>query len=120
MKTEERPQAVAVFLQTLTAAVTELKTRLEQEYEQAYPGRLGEIIRIVLDEEEAKARELSFFAHLFLPDLVEEHIARLGLQPAHARHNNILAPSDLTKIENDQLSPAYAADRHEVLATSPT
>jgi hypothetical protein len=48
---------------------------------------------VVLDEEEAKAQELSFFAHLFLPDLVDEHIERLGLQPAHTRHNNILAPS---------------------------
>jgi hypothetical protein len=124
MRTEERPEAAVVFLKTLTAAVTELKTRLQREYEQAYPG-LGEIIRIVLDEEEAKAQELSFFAHLFLPDLVEEHIARLGLQPAHAKQNNILAPSDFTKIENHQLSPAYAADRHEMagfkmLATSLT
>jgi hypothetical protein len=119
MKTEECPEAAAVFLKTLTAAVTELKTRLQQEYEQAYPG-LGDIIRIVLDEEEAKARELSFFAHLFLPDLVEAHIAQLGLQPAHSRHNNILAPSDFTKIENQQLSSANAADRHEMLATSLT
>jgi hypothetical protein len=92
MKTEERPQAVAAFLQTLTAAVTELKTRLQQEYEQTYPS-LGEIIRMVLDEEEAKAWDLSFFAHLFLPDLVEAHIAQLGLEPARERHNNILAPS---------------------------
>jgi hypothetical protein len=118
MKTEERLEAAAVFLETLTAAVAELKTRLQHDYEQAYPG-LGEIIRMVLDEE-AKAREFSFFAHLFLPDLIEEHIARLGLQPAHARHNNISAPSDFTKIENHQLCPAYAADRHEMLATSPT
>jgi hypothetical protein len=119
MKTEERAEAAAVFLKTLTAAVTELKTRLQQEYEQAYPG-LGEIIRIVLDEEEAKAQKLSFFAHLFLPDLVEAHMARLGLQPARARHTNILAPSDFTKIENHQLSPAYVADRNEMLATSLT
>jgi hypothetical protein len=119
MKTEERPEAAAVFLQRLTAAVSELRTRLQHDYEQAYPG-LGEIIRIVLDEEEAKARELSFFAHLFLPDLVEEHIAQLGLQSAHTRHNNILAPSDFTEIENHQISPAYAAGRHEMVATSPT
>ena len=119
MKTEEHSEAAAVFLQKLTAAVAELKEQLHHDYEQAYPG-LGEIIRIILDEEEAKARELSFFAHLFLPDLVEAHIARLGLEPAHARHKNILAPSDLTKIENPQLSPAYAADRNEMLATSLT
>jgi hypothetical protein len=119
MKTEERHEAAEVFLKTLTAAVTELKTRLQQEYEQAYPG-LDEIIRIVLDEEEAKAWELSFFAHLLLPDLVEAHIAQLGLKPAHASHNNILPPSDFTRIENNQFSPAYAADRHEMLATSLT
>jgi len=29
-----------------------------------------------------------------------------------------LAPSDLPKIENYQLSPAHAADCHEMLATS--
>jgi hypothetical protein len=92
VKTEERSEAAALFLQKLTRAVAELKERLQHEYEQSYPD-LGEIIRIVLDEEEAKAWDLSFFPHLFLPDLVESHIARLGLQPAHARHNNILAPS---------------------------
>jgi len=119
MKTEEPPQAVATFLQTLTVAVSELKTRLQHDYEQAYPGQ-GEIIGMVLAEEEAKAQELSFFAHLFLPDLVEERIARLGLQLAHARHNNILAPSDLPKIENHQLPSTYAAKRHEMLATSRT
>ena len=37
---------------------------------------------------------------------------------AQARHNDILAPSDLPKIENYQLSPAHAADCHEMLATS--
>jgi hypothetical protein len=118
MKTEEHSEAAAVFLQKLTDAVAELKEQLRHDYEQTYPG-LGEIIRLVLDEEEAKAWDLSSFPHLFLPDLVEEHIAQLGLQPAHARPNNILAPSDLTKIKNPQLSRAYAADRHEMLATSP-
>ena len=37
--------------------------------------------RLLLDEEEARAREISFFPHLILPDLVEVHIAELGLQP---------------------------------------
>jgi len=66
MKTEEHSEAAAVFLQKLTRAVAELKERLQHDYEQSYPG-LGEIIRIVLDEEEAKAWDLSFFPHLFLP-----------------------------------------------------
>ena len=92
MKTEEHSEATAVFLQKLTAAVAELKEQLQHDYEQLYPG-LGEIIRIVLEEEEAKAWELSFFPHLFLPDLVEAHIATLGLEPAGTRHDNILAPA---------------------------
>src|SRR5438552_6943168 len=75
MTTDQQPEAVTpVFLQTVSAAVTQLKQRLQQDYEQAYPG-LGEIIHLVLDEEEAKAWELSLFPHLFLPDLVEEHVA---------------------------------------------
>jgi hypothetical protein len=92
MKTEEHSEATAVFLQKLTAAVAGLKEQLQHDYEQLYPG-LGEIIRIVLDEEEAKAWELSFFPHLFLPDLVEAHIATLGLEPAGTRRENILAPA---------------------------
>ena len=92
MKTEERSEATAVFLHKLTAAVAELKEQLQHDYEQLYPG-LGEIIRIVLEEEEAKAWELSFFPHLFLPDLVEAHIATLGLEPVGTRHDNILAPA---------------------------
>ena len=92
MKTEEHSEATAVFLRKLTAAVAELKEQLQHDYEQLYPG-LGEIIRIVLEEEEAKAWELSFFPHLFLPDLVEAHIATLGLEPAGTRHDNILAPA---------------------------
>ena len=92
MKTEEHSEATAVFLHKLTAAVAELKEQLQHDYEQLYPS-LGEIIRIVLEEEEAKAWELSFFPHLFLPDLVEAHIATLGLEPAGTRHDNILAPA---------------------------
>jgi hypothetical protein len=90
MKTEEHPEPTAVFIQRITAAVSELKDRLQQDYERTYPG-LGEIIRIVLDEEEAKAWELSFFPHLFLPDMVETHIATLGLKPGESRHCDVLA-----------------------------
>jgi hypothetical protein len=53
----------------------------------------------VLDEEEAKAWDLSFFPHLFLPDLVEAHIATLGLEPVHTTHDNIVAPSIFTPRE---------------------
>jgi hypothetical protein len=89
MKTEAHPEPTAVFLQKITAAVSELKDQLQQDYERTYPG-LGEIIRIVLDEEEAKAWELSFFPHLFLPDMVEAHIATLGLEPAERRDCDVL------------------------------
>ena len=92
MKTEERPEPTAVFLQRVTAAVSELKHQLQQDYERTYPG-LVEVIRIVLDEEEAKAWELSFFPHLFLPDMVEAHIATLGLERTDTKRNNIVAPS---------------------------
>jgi len=77
MKAEEHLEPTAVFIQRASAAVSELKNHLQQDYERTYPG-LGEIIRIVLDEEEAKAWELSFFPHLFLPDMVEGHIANLS------------------------------------------
>jgi hypothetical protein len=104
MKTDQ-PLIPAVFLQTLTVALTQLKHRLQQDYEQAYPG-LGEIIRLVLDEEEAKAWELSFFPHLLLPDLVEAHIAKLNLQPAETRHDDVLAPRHFTESLTHQ--PAFA------------
>jgi hypothetical protein len=85
MKTEEHLEPTAIFIQRVTAAVSELKDHLQQDYERTYPS-LGEIIRIVLDEEEAKAWELSFFPHLFLADMVEAHIANLNLQPVETKH----------------------------------
>lgn len=68
------------FPQNLPTAVSKLKNRLQRLYEQAYP-ELGDLVRIVIDEEEARAWELSF-PHLLLPDLVEAHVAKLHLQPA--------------------------------------
>ena len=75
-----KANAMDPFSQTLTTAVTKLKNQLQRTYERAYP-ELGDLVRIVLDEEEARAWELSF-PHLLLPDLVEAHVARLHLQPA--------------------------------------
>ena len=106
MQTDQQSKASAVFLQTLTGALSELKDRLQHDYEQTYPG-LGDIIRIVLDEEEANAWELSF-PHLFLPDLVEAHIAKLGLEPADTRHDDVLTPHGFPEIENHQPVLAYA------------
>ena len=91
MQTDQQTEVNAVFLQTVTDAVSDLKDRLQQDYEQAYPG-LGNVVQIVIDEEEEKAWDLSSFPHLLLPDLVEAHIERLGLQLVHTRHNDLLAP----------------------------
>ena len=107
MKTDHQSEAaLTIFLQTVSAAVTQLKQRLQQDYEQAYPG-LGEIIHLVLDEEEAKAWELSLFPHLFLPDLVEEHVAKLGLQPAPKKHDEVRVPHRLLEMPSYQPALAY-------------
>ncbi len=107
MQTDQQSAANAVLLQTLTGALSDLKKRLKYDYEQVYPG-LGDIIQLVLDEEEANAWELSF-PHLFLPDLVEAHIARLGLRPADPRHDDVLETApDFVEMENYQPVLAYA------------
>jgi len=80
MKTESGLGAVTLFPLTVVGAISRLKERLQEDYEQTFPG-LGEIIRLVLEEEEARAWELSSFPHLLLPDLVEARIGRLGLDP---------------------------------------
>jgi hypothetical protein len=84
----------AVFPQIVSAAVNRLKQQLQQDYEQAYPS-LREIIHLVLDEEETKARELSGFPHLLLPDLVEAHVANLNLSPAKTKRDNLLVADDV-------------------------
>jgi hypothetical protein len=106
MQTDQQTEGNAVFLQTVTGAILDLKNRLQQDYEQTYPG-LGNVVRIVLDEEEEKAWDLSSFPHLLLPDLVEMHMERLDLQPVSMRHDNLLAPGAFIEIESDRLSPAY-------------
>src|SRR5438477_484136 len=97
--------ATLVFLQTVSVALAQLKQRLRKHYQQAYPS-LGEIILRVLDEEEANAWELSSFPHLFLPDLVEAHVAKLGLQPAETRHDEVPVPHRFIEIPSYQ--PALA------------
>ena len=106
MQTDQQTEVNAVFLQTVTDAVSDLKDRLQQDYEQAYPG-LGNVVQIVIDEEEEKAWDLSSFPHLLLPDLVEAHIERLGVQPVSMRQDNLLAPGAFIEIESERLSPAY-------------
>jgi hypothetical protein len=103
MKTDKQPEVDAVFPQRVTGAVSKLKNRLQREYEQAYPG-LRDLVRIILDEEEAKAWNLSSFPHLFLPDLVEAHITQLGLQPV--KYEDLFTPVRSAADQNDQ--PALA------------
>ena len=106
MKTEQQPEpTTAVFLQTVSVAVVQLKQQLQQDYEQAYPD-LREIVHLVLDEEETKARDLTLFPHLLLPDLVEAHIEKLNLQPADTRHDDLLVPHHFPEIDHHQ--PAFA------------
>jgi hypothetical protein len=104
MKTDQQSDA-AVFLQTVLVAIAQLKRQLQQDYEQAYPA-LREIFHLVLDEEEAKAWELSVFPHLFLPDLVEAHVEKLNLQPAETKHDDLFAPPHFN--ETHRYQPAYA------------
>src|SRR5713101_7238443 len=91
MKTDQQLETTAVFLQTVSAAVTQLKQKLQKDYEQDYPA-LSEIIHLVLDEEETKAWELSLFPHLLLPDLVEAHIEKLNLRAPETKHEDVFAP----------------------------
>jgi hypothetical protein len=105
MKIFDQSEAVNVFFETLPSAVSSLKSRLQKQYEQANPG-LGDVIRLVIDDEEASARILScLFPHLILPELVEIHVAQLGLQPLSHERDNGVTPRDLVAIQE---SPAQA------------
>jgi hypothetical protein len=66
---------------------------------------MNRLIHLILDEEETKAWELSSFPHLFLPDLVEAHVAKLGLQPAAKKHDKVRVPHRLLEIPSHQ--PAF-------------
>jgi hypothetical protein len=98
MKTDQPNQSAAVFLQTVSVALAQLKQRLQREYEQGYPD-LSELIRIVLDSEEARARELTFFPHLLLPDMVEAHLRSLNLRPAKTNHGHAFADQDFNSLQ---------------------
>src|SRR5216684_3801624 len=112
MKTDQQLKTAAVFLQTVSVAIVQLKQQLQQDYEQAYPD-LREIIHLVLDEEETKAWELSLFPHLLLPDLVEAHIEKLDLQPADTRRDDLLVPHYFAEVENYQSAFAiYVGNRN--------
>ena len=82
----------------VSVALGRLKKRLLHDYQKAYPDS-DEIIHLVLDEEEAKAWEMSFFPHLIMPDLVDAHMAKLGLQLAETRHDAAGLSHDFTATE---------------------
>jgi|SRR5215831_12818892 len=100
MKTDQPYQSAPVFLQSVSVAIAQLKQRLQQNYEQAYPA-LREIIHLVLDEEEARAWRLTLFPHLLLPDLVEAHLASLNLHRVEREHGDIFA-SRHSEIQTDR------------------
>ena len=79
MKTDQLQEPAALFPKMVSVALGRLKKQLQHDYRKAYPDS-GEIIHLVLDEEEAKAWEISFVPHLILPDLVDARLAKLGLQ----------------------------------------
>ena len=111
MKTYAQPEVATGFLEAMMLAVSKLKKRLQQQYEQAYPD-LGDIFRYVIDEEDANAWNLSpYFPHLVLPDLVERHIALLGLQPIFIEPDKAVAPSGLPEpreLPDGTLEEVYA------------
>ena len=83
--------ALVAFAEKLAGAVVELKHRLQAYYERAHPAQT-ELVRRAIAEAEACAWELSFFPHLFLPDLVEARIAELvALPPASAPQGGLYA-----------------------------
>jgi hypothetical protein len=101
MNTDQLPESATAFPQMVSVALGRLKERLQENYQQAYPD-LGDIIHLLLDVEEAKARELSSFPHLFLPDLVEASIAILRMVPAETRHERIAVSPDFATTEAPQ------------------
>ena len=104
MKTDQPNQSAAVFLQTVSLALVQLKRRLQHDYEQAYPD-LRQLIHIVIDQEETMAWDLTLFPHLVLPDLVEAHLASLNMYPANRKHGDVFA-SRHSEIET--APPAFA------------
>ena len=106
MKTDQPNQSAAVFLQTVSVAVAQLKQRLQREYEQGYPD-LRQLIQIVVDQEADRARELTSFPHLLLPDMVQAHLASLNLHPAKTNHSDLFAISHFSPIPRYEPAAAF-------------
>jgi hypothetical protein len=98
MKTDQLQEPAPIFGQIVSLALGPLKKRLQRYYQNVYP-HLGEIIRLIIDEEEAKAWEISLFPHLILPDLVDARIGELGFQADKVRHATAGISHDFTTTE---------------------
>jgi hypothetical protein len=98
MITDQPQEPAPIFAQIVSLAIGRLKKRLQRYYQKAYPDS-GEIIRRIIDEEGAKAWEISFFPHLILPDLVDAGIGKLGLQPDQKRHDTAGRSPEFTTTE---------------------
>jgi hypothetical protein len=106
MKTDQPQEAAPIFGPIVSLAIGRLKKRLQRYYQKAYPDS-GEIIRRMIDEEEAKAWEISFFPHLILPDLVDARIGKLGLQPDETRHDTAGLSPEFTTSEMPKAAFAF-------------
>jgi hypothetical protein len=82
LMTTQRPEqdALDIFYRRLAVALSDLKVRLQAQYERRFPGQ-GMRIREAIEEAEVAAWHTSF-PHLFFPDLAEEAIARLAVASA--------------------------------------
>ena len=103
MKTDQSQEPAPIFAQIVSLAIGRLKKRLQRHYQKPYPDS-GQIIRRTIDEEEAKAWEISFFPHLILPDLVDARIGKLGLQPHETRHGAAALSPKFTTTEMPKIA----------------
>lgn len=71
------PDPLDIYRGRLAVAVRDLRARLQAAYERRFPGQ-GMRIREAIAEAEVAAWHTEF-PHLFLPDLVEEAVARLSV-----------------------------------------
>ena len=81
------PDALDPFCNRLVIALDDLKARLQAHYENRFPGE-EHLVRKAIEEAEALAWRTQF-PHLFLPDLVEEAMARLGVNAQEAREEAV-------------------------------
>lgn len=73
----EKPDVSLEYCNQLTAAIIDLKGRLQEHYERDFPDRSVLIHKAIEQAEELAWR--TSYPHLFLPDLAEEEINRLAL-----------------------------------------